>query len=32
VFSGEDLPGACVYCNADLVWLLDRAAAPERVS
>jgi hypothetical protein len=26
------LPGACVYCNADLVWLLDRAAAPERVS
>ena len=32
VFAGEDLPGACVYCNADLVWLLDRAAAPERVS
>jgi len=32
VFSGEDLPGARVYCNGDLVWMLDRAAAPERVS
>ena len=32
VFSGEDLPGARVYCNGDLVWMLDRAAAPETVS
>jgi 6-phosphogluconolactonase len=32
VFSGEDLPGACVICNGDLVWMLDRAAAPETVS
>jgi 6-phosphogluconolactonase len=32
VFAGEDLPGARVYANGDLVWLLDRAAAPEGVS
>jgi 6-phosphogluconolactonase len=32
VFSGEDLPGARVYCNGDLVWMLDRAAAPQGVS
>ncbi len=31
VFSGEDLPGARVYCNGDLVWMLDRAAAPQGV-
>jgi 6-phosphogluconolactonase len=29
VFSGEDLPATHAYCNGDLVWLLDRAAAPE---
>jgi 6-phosphogluconolactonase len=32
VFAGEDLPGARVHSNGDLVWLLDRAAAPEGVS
>jgi 6-phosphogluconolactonase len=32
VFAGEDLPGARVYSNGELVWLLDRAAAPEGVS
>ena len=30
VFSGEDLPAARAYAEGDLVWLLDRAAAPER--
>jgi len=29
VFSGEDLPARRAYCDGDLVWLLDRAAAPE---
>ena len=29
VFSGEDLPAARAYAEGDLVWLLDRAAAPE---
>jgi 6-phosphogluconolactonase len=28
VFSGEDLPAARAYAEGDLVWLLDRAAAP----
>jgi 6-phosphogluconolactonase len=32
VFSGEDLPGARAYADGDLIWLLDRAAAPEGVS
>jgi 6-phosphogluconolactonase len=32
VFAGEDLPGSRVYSDGDLVWLLDRAAAPEGVS
>jgi 6-phosphogluconolactonase len=32
VFAGEDLPGSRVYANGELVWLLDRAAAPETVS
>jgi 6-phosphogluconolactonase len=32
VFVGEDLPGSRVYSNGDLVWMLDRAAAPEGVS
>jgi 6-phosphogluconolactonase len=32
VFAGDDLPGSRAYCNGDLVWLLDRAAAPETVS
>jgi 6-phosphogluconolactonase len=29
VFSGEDLPAARAYSDGALVWLLDRAAAPE---
>jgi 6-phosphogluconolactonase len=29
VFSGEDLPAARTYSDGALVWLLDRAAAPE---
>jgi 6-phosphogluconolactonase len=29
VFSGDDLPAARAYAEGDLVWLLDRAAAPE---
>jgi 6-phosphogluconolactonase len=29
VFSGEDLPSARAHSNGALVWLLDRAAAPE---
>ncbi len=29
VFSGEDLPAARAHADGDLVWLLDRAAAPE---
>jgi 6-phosphogluconolactonase len=32
VFAGEDLPGARAYADGDLVWLLDRAAAPEGMS
>ena len=32
VFAGEDLPGSRVSSNGELVWLLDRAAAPEAVS
>src|ERR1700726_2384660 len=32
VFAGEDLPGGRAYSDGDLVWLLDRAAAPETVS
>ena len=32
VFAGEDLPGSRVHSNGELVWLLDRAAAPEAVS
>jgi 6-phosphogluconolactonase len=32
VFAGEDLPGGRAYANGDLVWLIDRAAAPEAVS
>jgi 6-phosphogluconolactonase len=32
VFAGDDLPGSRAYSNGDLVWLLDRAAAPETVS
>jgi 6-phosphogluconolactonase len=32
VFSGEDLPGSRAYSDGELVWLLDRAAAPETVS
>ncbi len=29
VFSGEDLPAARAYADGEVVWLLDRAAAPE---
>jgi 6-phosphogluconolactonase len=29
VLNGEDLPAARAYAEGDLVWLLDRAAAPE---
>ncbi len=29
VLSGEDLPASRARCNGDLVWLVDRAAAPE---
>jgi 6-phosphogluconolactonase len=29
VFAGDDLPGGRAYSNGELVWLLDRAAAPE---
>jgi 6-phosphogluconolactonase len=29
VFSGEDLPAARAHSDGSLVWLLDRAAAPE---
>jgi 6-phosphogluconolactonase len=32
IFTGSDLPGSRVYSNGELVWLLDRAAAPEGVS
>jgi 6-phosphogluconolactonase len=32
VFAGEDLPASRASSNGDLVWLLDRAAAPETVS
>jgi 6-phosphogluconolactonase len=32
VFSGEDLPGSRAYADGELVWLIDRAAAPEAVS
>jgi 6-phosphogluconolactonase len=32
VLSGEDLPAARAHADGDLVWLLDRAAAPETVS
>jgi 6-phosphogluconolactonase len=31
VFSGEDLPAARAHSDGALVWLLDRAAAPEAV-
>jgi len=30
VLSGEDLPGSRAHSDGDLVWLVDRAAAPER--
>jgi len=30
VLSGEDLPAHHAYADGDLVWLVDRAAAPER--
>jgi hypothetical protein len=26
--SGEDLPAHRAYSNGDLIWLVDRAAAP----
>ena len=29
VLSGEDLPARRAYSNGELVWLIDRAAAPE---
>ena len=29
VFAGDDLPAARAYAEGDLIWLLDRAAAPE---
>jgi 6-phosphogluconolactonase len=32
VFAGEDLPGSRAYSDGELVWLMDRAAAPETVS
>jgi 6-phosphogluconolactonase len=32
VFSGEDLPGGRAYSDGELIWLLDRAAAPETIS
>jgi 6-phosphogluconolactonase len=32
VFAGDDLPGGRAYSDGELVWLLDRAAAPETVS
>jgi 6-phosphogluconolactonase len=32
VLAGEDLPAARAHADGDLVWLLDRAAAPETVS
>jgi 6-phosphogluconolactonase len=28
VLSGSDLPASCAYCEGDLVFLVDRAAAP----
>jgi 6-phosphogluconolactonase len=30
VISGEDLPARRAYSDGDLVWLIDRAAAPEK--
>jgi 6-phosphogluconolactonase len=30
VLSGEDLPAHRAYCDGELVWLIDRAAAPEK--
>src|SRR3984957_13977482 len=32
VFAGEDLPGGRAHSDGELVWLLDRAAAPEVLS
>jgi 6-phosphogluconolactonase len=32
VFAGEDLPGSRAHSDGELVWLIDRAAAPEAVS
>jgi 6-phosphogluconolactonase len=32
IFAGADLPAARAYCEGKLVWLLDRAAAPERLA
>jgi 6-phosphogluconolactonase/glucosamine-6-phosphate isomerase/deaminase len=32
VFAGEDLPGSRAYADGEMVWLIDRAAAPEAVS
>jgi 6-phosphogluconolactonase len=32
VFAGDDLPASRASSNGDLVWLVDRAAAPETVS
>jgi 6-phosphogluconolactonase len=29
VLAGEDLPARRAYSDGDLVWLVDRAAAPE---
>ena len=30
LLRGSDLPAARAYCEGDLVWLVDREAAPER--
>ncbi len=30
VLSGDDLPARRAYANGDLIWLVDRAATPER--
>jgi 6-phosphogluconolactonase len=32
VFAGEDLPAHRAYSNGELVWLIDRAAAPEKIA
>ena len=28
-FSGENLPATRAYCDGEIVWLVDRDAAPE---